>query len=74
MHSSQMCTNRLLTVSRHALHRDVSAKGAVCPGGSVYPGGVCPGGVSQHAMGKTTPRGQTDTGENITFANLVCGR
>ena len=32
------------------------------------------GGVSQHAMGQTPPCGQTDTCENITFANLVCGR
>ena len=33
-----------------------------------------PGSVSQHAMGQTPPRGQTDTCDNITFANFVCGR
>ena len=32
MHSSRMCTARLLTVSQHALHR-----GAVCPGGVADP-------------------------------------
>ena len=33
------------------------------------------GGVSQHGMGQTPPppRGQTDTCENITFANFICG-
>ena len=52
----------------------VSAQGGVWP---LVPGGVCLwswGGVSQHAMGQTPPRGQTDTCENITFANFVCGR
>ena len=45
--------------------------GVYLPGGSVpaqgvyLPGGTCPG---------TTPRGQTDTCKNISFANFVCGR
>ena len=49
--------------------------------GSVFPGGAVPargctwwGCVSQHAMGQTPPCGQTDTCENITFANFVYGR
>ena len=37
-------------------------------------GPVSGGGVSQHAMGQTPPCEQTDTCENITFANFVCGR
>ena len=47
----------------------------VCPGGvclvgvSAQGGGVCPGGVLPHP-----PCGQTDTRENITFTNFVCGR
>ena len=47
--------------------------------GGVSLGGVCPGGclpgagVSQHAMGQTSPCGQADTCENITFTNFVCG-
>ena len=43
-------------------------------------GGVCPGagvsaqdGVSQHAMEQTSPCGQTDTCESITFANFFAG-
>ena len=65
--------------------RWVYLPGGVCPG--VYlprgclPRGVylprrctCQRGVSQHAMGQTPPCGQTDTCENITFANFVCGR
>ena len=53
MHSSKMCTARLLTVSQHALGRGVYPSihwaGAVCPGGCVCLGGVCPG-VSTHGM------------------------
>ena len=68
-------------VSQHALDRGVFAgeylPGSVCPGGCL-PGGCLPlvprGCVSQHAMGQTPPCGQTDTCENITFANFVCGR
>ena len=30
--------------------------------------------LSQHAMGQTPLRGQTDTCENITFTNFVCWR
>ena len=40
MHSSGMCTARLLTVSQHALRKGLSAQGSVCQGG------VCSGGVS----------------------------
>ena len=45
-------------VSQHALGRGVSAQGVCIP--------AC--------NGADTPRGQTDTCENITFANFVCGR
>ena len=45
------------------------------PWGEGMSGSGVPGGcVSQHAMGQTPPRGQTDTCENITFADFVCGR
>ena len=46
------------------------------PGGEGVSGSGVPGGcVSHYAMGQTSPpRGQTDTCENITFADFVCGR
>ena len=99
MHSSGMCTARLLTVSQHAraggiipactlqgrgcLPRGMSAwrGGGVCTGGGVCKGSCLPReGVS--AQGRQTPPGpeadspcgQTDTCENITFANFVCWR
>ena len=43
-----------------------SGLGGVC----LWSQGDC---VSQHAMGQTPPCGQTDTCENITFANFDCG-
>ena len=58
---------------------EVSVRG-VCPGvcawGDVCPEGVYWGCVSHHAMGQTPcPMDrQTDTCENITFENFVCGR
>ena len=83
MHSNGMRAARLLTVSQHALpggvSLGVSAGGRGClPGDGwvsawegVYQGGlpVVGGGVAD-----TSPREQTDTCENITFANFVCGR
>ena len=58
MHSSGMRTARLLTVSKHALGKGVSAHGGVCLGGCLPKGVsvwrcVCSGGgcVSQHTMG-----------------------
>ena len=69
-------------IYQHALSRGLP----LVPGGSAQrsvtatsPGMVSasgPGGGSlyQHAMGQTPPCGQTDTCENITFANFVCGR
>ena len=64
----------------------VSAPGGSGPGGSAA-GGVsalggsapsgwvcCRGGISQHALRQTPPRGQTDACENITLAQLRCGR
>ena len=56
-----------------------SAQGGVCsrgvlPGlGGSLPG---PGGISQHALRQTPlpPCGQTDACENITLAQLRCGR
>ena len=45
--------------------------GWVCPGGSAQGGGRIP---ACNGADTTLPRGQTDTCENITFANFVCGR
>ena len=59
---------------------ECTAWGCTCQGVVPAQGGVpaqgvyLPGGVSQHAMGQTSPRGQTDTCENTAYANLVCGR
>ena len=87
MHSSRMRTARLLTVSQHALRRGVSAQGEVRPGGCLprgcMPRGCLPRGVSAQGVSgqegcipacnrADTPYGQTDTCENITFANFVC--
>ena len=50
------------------------AGGACVPGGMCMPRGwghACLGGM--HAM-HAPPCGQTDTCENITFPNFVCGR
>ena len=54
-------------------------EGGVCPGGVSARGGVCPGGSAWGVCipacnGADTPRGQTDTCENKTFTNFVCGR
>ena len=73
-------------LSQHArgggfLPRGVSAQevspqgGGVCPEG-VCPAGVCLGGVSAQGcipacIGADIPRGQTDTCENVTFANFL---
>ena len=63
----------------------VCAQGAwmleACMPGGVCLGGVCPGSMDaggMHAQGVhaqaqvSSPHGQTDTCENITFANFVC--
>ena len=43
MHSSTMCTSRVLTVSQHGLLRGwCLSRGDVCLGGACL-GGVCPG-------------------------------
>ena len=86
MHSSGMRTARLLTIS-HActVVGVVPAQGVYLPGGvpaqGVYlPGGSVPaqGGVPARGEGYlprySSPCGQTDTCETITFANFVCGR
>ena len=63
-------------VSQHALGRGVSSQGDVCPGG------VCPrevsawgclrrGAVSGVGSGRHPTCGQTDTCENIAFANFT---
>ena len=49
MHSSGMCTDRLLTISQHALHMGVSAWGVLAQG-------CIPAGNGAD----TPPRGQTD--------------
>ena len=74
MHSSGMRTIRLLTISQHALPGGGLVCSRVSTRGVFLPRGVSAGGVSQYAMGQTPHCGQTDTCENITFANFVCGR
>ena len=68
MHSSVMRTARLLTVSQHVL----DGEGVFAQVGSAG------GGCGRHPTGPETDTplscGQTDTCENITFANFVCGR
>ena len=58
MYSSGMHTGRLLTISQHSLGEGVSARGVSVQGVRVA----------------DPPCGQTDTCENITFPNFVCGR
>ena len=74
MHSSVMHTAHLLIISQHALRRGrYLPGGCTCLGVGVYlPGGVCPGVCIPACNGTDTPHGQTDTCENITFANFVC--
>ena len=82
MHSSGMHSARLLTVSQHAMMPCAKGVYQACTGGCIKActgqgvsaqgvpaqgGGVCPGVCGRH------PYGQTDTCENITFANFVCG-
>ena len=84
MYSSRMRAARLLPISP-SMH----CGGCLLGGrGYLLPGGVCFGGVSgpggclpiirdvypSMQWGKHPPCGQTDTCENITFANFVCGR
>ena len=57
----------------------VSAQGGVCPGvgaclGGCLPRGCLPKRVYASRQWARPPCGQTDTCENITFANFVCGR
>ena len=76
MHFSGMRTSHLLTVSQHAGAGGCLPTGVfVCQGGC-FPRGCLPRGCVYPSMqwGRHTPRGQTDTCENITFANFVCGR
>ena len=67
------------------LPRGVSPQGGVCAGVSAWrvstwPGGYLLGGLPRgvwqtpQTRGRHPPIGQTDTCENITFANFVCGR
>ena len=66
MHSSGLRTACLLTVPQHAL-----GGGRGCLPEWVY----LPLVLGVEGAADTSPsRGQTDTCENITFANLVCGR
>ena len=75
MHSSGMCTARLLTISQHALagvcvYPIMHWVGCIpsCTGQGVW---VLPKGPEADTP---HPCGQTDTCENIAFANFVCGR
>ena len=82
MHSSGIRTARLLTVSQHALRRGVYPSmhwvgGCVSQhalGRGCIPACTVKGGVYPSMQWGRHPRGQTDTCENITFANFVCGR
>ena len=78
MHSSRMRTRPLVDRMLESASR--GGGGVWCRGGLV-PGGVwCQegpglgGGISQHALRQTPPCGQTDACENITLAQLRCGR
>ena len=82
MHSNEMHTARLLTIFQHALGaftlgmfaRGVFARGVSAHGVSTQ-GGCLPGWVPvRGGVATYTCRGQTDTCENITFVNFVCGR
>ena len=86
MHSSRMRTGRSLTVccsllrgGGHLVWGGVCSRG-VCLvwGGLLWRGGLLPGGgwVSQHALRQTPlpPYGQAHACENITLAQLRCGR
>ena len=76
-------------VSQHALGRGVCPGGCLAGGVSAVgvsaqgvsalgclPGGCLPGECGRHPRDQrqTSPCGQTDDRENITFANFVCGR
>ena len=55
----------------------LSAQGRVSAQGDVCPGGCLSRGCLPHILGtrgRHPPCGQTDTCENITFANFVCER
>ena len=71
LHSSGMCTARLLTVSQHALCRVGVFPGRSASGHWGF-GVVC----IPACNGEDTPPvdRQTQVCENITFANFVCGR
>ena len=65
------CTGQGVCVSQYALGRRRCLPGGVCPGG-----GVCPRRMWQtppQDQRQTPPPPWTDTCENITFANFVCG-
>ena len=90
LHSSRMCTKRLLTVSPSmycaggvSAPRGAWSWGCLFLGGDVSgPGSVCSWGVSalrgvsQHTLRQKPllTEGLTDRCKNITFTNLVCGR
>ena len=78
MRSSGMRTTRLLTVSRSISQGDVCpsmhwAGGCVCPS-MHWAGQVSASGPRGCVCDRHPPRGHTDTCENITFENFVCGR
>ena len=81
MHSSRMCTAPLLTISQHAVHREVSAQGRVCPGGCL-PEGCLPRGCLHRGClwegvypsiqwGRYPPPGDRQTPVKTTFSNFV---
>ena len=86
--SSRMHTAHLLTISQHTLCRGVYVPGCLLAhegflpsgrclprGGCVVPGGCLPGGyIPACNWADPPPCGQTDTCENITFANFVYRR
>ena len=64
------CTVQAGCLPREGLPRGVSAR-EVSAWGECLPRGVC---IPACNGADTPPCGQTDTRENITFANFVCGR
>ena len=82
-----MRTARSLSASHSIRQGGMCVHGVCMPGGGgmhawgdMYAWGhVCTGGMHSqgiwgHVWHACPPRGQTDTYENITFANFVCGR
>ena len=83
MHSSGMCTARLLTISQHALCRGCLPRGCllgvyaqgvgVCPGGVVPRGWQTPPSPQDQRQTPSPVNRMTDRCKNITLPQLHCG-